>query len=144
MRINIIQAIQASREIRGFHGTPYNLLYIAQNSESKIFYFILLCFKCFVVLFQLFYARYIHTYALIVMLHDEVQAHKRCTRISCPFSSLWIRITIADLLILRFCDITSISEAEASNKITVTNDVTPCIWATGTNILKKMPSLPSC
>jgi hypothetical protein len=83
------------------------------------------------------------TYALIVMLHDEVQAHNRCC-ISCLFSSLCVRITIAELLILRFCDITSISEAEASGKITVIYDVTPCSWAPGINISEKIPSVSSC
>jgi hypothetical protein len=50
MRINIIQSIQASHEIQRLHGALYNLLYIAQDSGPKIFYFILLCFNYFVVL----------------------------------------------------------------------------------------------
>lgn len=75
------------------------------------------------------------TYALIVLLHDEVKAHKRC--ISCLLSSPCIRITIAEMLKLRFCDITSISEAEISSKITVIKDVTPCSLVPGTNISEK-------
>jgi hypothetical protein len=126
--------------MRGFHGTPYNLLCIAQNSGFKIFYFILLCFKYFVVLFQLFYAGYIRIDFNVTW---RSKAHKRCC-ISCLFSSLCIRITIAELLILRFCDIPSISEAEASGKITVINDVTPCRWTPGMNISEKFPSMSSC
>jgi len=48
------------------------------------------------------------TYTVIVLFYDEVKAHKR-RFIASVHSSLCIRIKITELLILLFCDITSIS-----------------------------------
>lgn len=64
---------------------------------------------------------------MTVLLQDEVKAHKWCC-ISCLLSSICISITVAELLILRFCDISSISVAEVSRKITIFNDVTRVVW----------------